>query len=91
MTLHGDTLTVRESKKIAHKLANEIHIIAFGQNGAKPSVDTVKRRSRKAGLFGRISRRKPLLFERNRKKRIEFAKIYRHWTAVEWKKVVVFG
>ena len=56
----------------------------FGENEVKSSVNTVKRRLREAVLFGRIFRKKRLLFERNRKKRIEFA----NWTAVEWKRVL---
>ena len=35
-----DALIFGESKKNPHKTANEIRIVVFGENGAKPSVDT---------------------------------------------------
>ena len=89
-TVREDALIVRKSKKNPHKSANEIRISVFSENRAKLSVDTVKHRLREAGLFRKISRNKPLLFERNRKKRIKFAKKYRHWTAVDWKKEYYF-
>ena len=47
-------------KKNPHKSANDIQIAVIGENGTKPSVDTVKRRLRYDELFGRISRRKRL-------------------------------
>ena len=40
----------------------------------KIRIDTVKLRLRNSTLFEGISRKKPLLSERNQKKRIEFAK-----------------
>lgn len=87
-TKKEDMLIIRESKKFPHKSANEIRDAVFGKSESKPSVDTVKRRLREGGLFGRISRKKPLLSKVNRKKRLEFAKKYIVWTAEDWKKVL---
>ena len=67
-------MIVCETKINSHKSANEIWIAIFGENGAKPSVDTVKHRLREAGLYREISQKKTLLSERKRKKRIEFTK-----------------
>ena len=60
----NDALMVREPKI---KFTNEIRISAFGENGAN---HLKTQQEQDAGLFGRISRKKPLLSERNRKKRI---------------------
>lgn len=77
-TPREDLLIVRESKKEPHSTAREIRAAVFGNTESGPSVDTVKRRLREAGLFGRIARKKPLLTERHRKKRLEFAHKYGH-------------
>lgn len=83
-----DKMIVRESKKFPHKSARQVSVAVFGENGCGPSVDTVKRRLREAGLFGRVCRKTPLVSKRNRKRRMEFARKYRHWTLQDWKKVL---
>lgn len=87
-TKRQDQIIVRESKKFPHKSAREIKLAVFPENEPGPSIDTIKRRLREAGLFGRVCRKKPLLSEKNRKKRLEFAKKYRDWTVEQWKKVL---
>ncbi|XP_051505489.1 endoplasmic reticulum-Golgi intermediate compartment protein 1-like isoform X2 [Myxocyprinus asiaticus] len=52
------------------------------------SCTTVKRRLRSAGLMGRIAKKKPLLKQKNKKKRLEWAKKHRHWTTDNWKRVL---
>lgn len=51
------------------------------------SVDTVKRRLRDAGLYGRVACRKPLLRNVNKVKRLQWAKKHRNWSLDQWRKV----
>lgn len=83
-----DALIIREAKKFPHKTAREIRVEIFGVAESAPSVDTVKRRLREAGLPSRVARKKPLLSSNNRKKRLEFARRYRDWTVQQWKNVL---
>ncbi|KAL1249822.1 hypothetical protein QQF64_020827 [Cirrhinus molitorella] len=52
------------------------------------SCTTVHRRLQQAGLHGRISAKKPLLRSNNKKKRLQWAKKHRNWTADDWMKVL---
>ena len=54
----------------------------------KVSVSTVRRSLNNSGLYGRVARRKPLLNDKHRRKRLDFAKRYRSWTSEDWKKVI---
>ena len=54
----------------------------------KISVGTVKNRLKHFGLFGRVARNKPFICERNRKKRLAWAKEHRFWTEQQWAKVL---
>ena len=54
-----------------------------------PSVSksTVRSLLNKAGLFGRLAARKPLLTKKNIRDRLEFARRYRMWTSEDWRRV----
>lgn len=52
------------------------------------SNDTVKRRLREKGLYGRIAVEKPLLSEKNRKKRLAWARKYQRFSVQSWAKVL---
>ena len=52
------------------------------------SKDTVKRRLRDAGLFGRRPVKKPWISEKNRKVRLQWAKDHLHWTTQQWAQVL---
>ena len=56
--------------------------------GKKVSVSTVRRSLNDSGLYGRVARRKPLLNDKHRRKRLDFAKRYQSWTSEDWKKVI---
>ena len=49
---------------------------------------TVRRRLCGAGLMGRVASRKPLLKEKNRKKRLAWAKKHKDWSLEQWQKVL---
>ena len=51
-------------------------------------VDTIRKRSREVGLFGRVARKKPYVNKINRGKRLKFAKEILEKTVDFWKKVV---
>lgn len=52
------------------------------------SVETVKRRLRRKGFFGRIAVKKPLLKREHRQKRLAFARKHQNWTLEQWKSVL---
>ena len=54
----------------------------------KISVTTVKDRLKKVGLNGRVAKKKPLLSEKNKKARYEWAKNHKDLTEEDWKKVI---
>lgn len=49
---------------------------------------TIRRRLVEGGLHGRVARKKPLVAEKQRKKRIQFAKSHAGWTTNQWKYIV---
>ena len=49
---------------------------------------TLRKSLRKQGMRGRVACRKPLLSPVNIKKRLLFAKTYRHWTPEDWENVL---
>lgn len=51
------------------------------------SRETICRRLRKAGLFGRPAAKKPLLRQQNRLKRLAWALEHQHWTKEQWNRV----
>ncbi len=54
----------------------------------KVSTQTVRRTFKSNGLKSAVKAKKPLLTDRHKKKRYEFAKKYRHWTFDDWSKVI---
>jgi len=49
---------------------------------------SIRNRLIEGGLSGRIAAKKPLLSEKNRAARLEFAMMHRDWTVEDWKKVL---
>ncbi|XGW22217.1 hypothetical protein V3C99_004875 [Haemonchus contortus] len=56
--------------------------------GPNPSLSTVQRRLREAGLFGRRPAKKPLISAKNRKARLDWAQAHKNWTVRQWRKVI---
>lgn len=52
------------------------------------SARTIDRRMQKAGLFGRVARKKRQYTDEERQKRLSFAEGYKHWTTEQWSKVL---
>ena len=53
------------------------------------SPHTVRRRLDEAGLYGRIEREEHTLDENDLRRRLSFAHGYAHWTAEDWKRVII--
>jgi len=82
-----DRRIVRLALKNRKSTANEINSILQDSN-VKISDRTVRRRLVSAGLKARIPRKRPYLNEKQRKKRLTWAKAHINWTTDEWKKVL---
>ena len=57
-------------------------------SGVTSSVRTVRRRLDDVGLFGRAARKRPLLTDRHRQLRLQWAKERKNWGMDQWYKVV---
>ena len=68
--------------------AGKIHALLNNTREEPVSKKTVKRRLASNGLNGRVAVSKPLLRSQNERKRLLWAKKYRHYTFDDWKKVV---
>ncbi len=80
-----DAAILRASELDHFALGNDIrHQLAL-----PVSEDTVNRRLDAAGLPSRVAARKRHFTEKQRKKRLSFARGYKHWTAEDWEKVII--
>ncbi|KAI4888813.1 hypothetical protein NFI96_005447 [Prochilodus magdalenae] len=61
---------------------------ALQSEGTTVSTRTIRRRLNEKGLFGRIPRKTPLLTQRHKKARLEFAKTYLRKPKTFWKNVL---
>jgi transposase/uncharacterized coiled-coil protein SlyX len=52
------------------------------------SIDTIDRRLKEVGLFGRVARHKHKFTEEEKQKRIAFAEKYKDWTPAQWMQVM---
>ena len=73
-------LSLKDRRKTSRELRDEINTTMT--NGAKVSSRTVRRKRGEEELVGRIAAKKPLLKEKNRVKRLKFAK--EKWTKEDW-------
>lgn len=80
-----DRKIVNISKTDPRKSSKDIHNEITDQFGVQISRRTVQNRLIEAGLYGRVSRKKPLVTPRQRKNRIAFARSHASWTEHQWK------
>jgi transposase len=73
-----------DPKKTAVDIAREIE----EEHDVKMSRYTVARRLKAARLHARVPVKKPWINAKNRKARLNFAKLYRNWTIKDWEKVL---
>lgn len=88
-TAREDRVLVRDS--LAHRVATIPELCArWNQQGVASSNSTVRRRLQERGLNARRPRVKPLLTQRHRRLRLDFAREHSDWTWVDWS-VVLFS
>lgn len=86
--VHHDKIIIRKSKLDPMLTAVDISLQMKEEYNLNINRISVSRRLRKAGLYARIAAKKPLISNRNRKNRLEFAKKYSSWSVEQWKKVI---
>lgn len=83
---HLKILSLGDRRKTSQELRDEINTTMT--NGATVSSRTVRRKLGEEGLVGRIVAKKPLLKEKNRVKRLKFAKEHKKRIKEDWNKVL---
>uniref|UniRef100_A0A3Q1EHV3 Transposase Tc1-like domain-containing protein n=1 Tax=Acanthochromis polyacanthus TaxID=80966 RepID=A0A3Q1EHV3_9TELE len=78
----------RRLKKLSTMDATDLAKEMATVSECKLSTRNIRRRLNNAGLKGCIAKKKPFVSEKNRKKRLKFAKEHLHWTAEQWSQVV---
>lgn len=87
-TTFVDRTIVRKSKLHPFKSSREINNEIKEELNVQVSDRLVRRRLNEANLFGRVSRKKPLLSKKNIKKRVDFAKTHKGNELSFWKNVL---
>lgn len=68
----------------AVQLTQELH----ETTGTKVSERTVRRALEEAGLKATTKKKKPRLSQAHKRRRMDFAQRYQHWTVEDWKRVI---
>jgi hypothetical protein len=68
--------------------AVQVHSTLIMGEGQAPSLSTIKRNLRTAGLVSAFKRKKPLLSALHRRRRLAFARHHAKWTVDDWKRVI---
>lgn len=87
--------TERQNRRLVrlattHRKASSHQLAELWKESGGPSASktTVKRVLYSKGMHGRIARKRPYLSELHRKRRLQFALTYQHWTAKDWARVI---
>lgn len=87
-TVKQDRILIKLSKEDPRKSAIQLLTELREKYQVNVSVDTVKRRLRSVGLYGRRPAKKPLISVKNRIARVQFANKHIKWTSKDWSKVL---
>lgn len=87
-TNREDRKLIRESLKNRRKTSSELAAVFREETGTSVSARTVRRRLVQNGLKGCKARKKPLLSEKNKKFRLEWARRYQQFTQEDWANIV---
>jgi transposase len=82
-TAEQDAAMVAEAKETKFTTPRRIR----RKLGCDVSIDTIDRRLKENGLFGRVARHKRKFSEEEKRKRLAFTEGYKHWTADDWMRV----
>lgn len=88
MTKSSEKFILREIKRNPKLTSVELCKMLSDFNGTDVNPITIRRTLKKNGYFSRVCRRKPLISEVNRKKRLHFAKAYKDKPLDYWKNVI---
>lgn len=74
----------------SQKAENAVQVTRTLQDiiNAPLSTQTVRRKLKEAGLKAVVKKKRPILSQRHRKERLDFAVAHQHWTVEDWKRVV---
>jgi transposase/arsenate reductase-like glutaredoxin family protein len=86
-------ITIREIRNLIRLSMNDPFLTARDLHSqwltsTHVSLTTIRRILTKYGLYARIAARKPLLTMMHKRKRLQWCKDYKSWTASEWEKVI---
>lgn len=81
-----DGVLIRMSEAAPTQVARQLRQRWSVEHHIQASVATVKRRLIQAGLRGRIAKRKPLLTQRHKDRRLAWAQLHRDWTEEHWRR-----
>ena len=87
-TERQDRILIRMSSANPTQVARELRQRWQTEHGVAASTSTVKQRLVDRGLIGRIVVKKPLLSQRHRQTRLQWARERANWTVEQWRRVV---
>lgn len=88
LSLREQRSIVNESQKNRRSTSRELTNDASGKFGKRLHPSTVRRILMRAGLYGRVAKKKPFISPKNRRVRVNFAKAHRHWTYADWSRIL---
>ena len=74
----------------AHRFASvqDLQTMLNDERPQKVSLKTVRRMLRSEGMLHRVPKKSMIIAERNRMKRVKFARVHRSWTLQNWYRVI---
>ena len=88
-TQREDRYIKKTSLRNRMAIADKIQALLNNTREKPVSIKTVKRRLASNELNGRVAVSKPLLRSQNKRKRLLWAKKYKHYTVDDWKEVLL--
>jgi len=80
--------SVVSNKKTRRQTLSQIRLNVINETNKPISIQTIRKELAEQGLRSRIPRFSPLISERNKEKRLFWARTYENWTVEDFKKVV---
>jgi transposase len=80
--------SVVENKKTRRQTLSQIRLNFIKDTNKSISIQTIRNELAQEGLHSRIPRLKPLISEKNKEKRLQWAHTYENWTIEDFKQVV---
>ena len=87
-TYKQDRAILRKAKMDPRISAKAIALELQKEHGVVVSTSTIKRRLNSGGLCGKVAKKKPWISEKNKRKRLQWAREKVGWSLEDWKKVL---